>query len=69
MPRLLEKCLQPSREACESGRDIFASLAFDLENDFEMCRDADLRESIFYLRGGKGLRIPAEWRPLLPERF
>ncbi|CAE7676905.1 unnamed protein product [Symbiodinium sp. CCMP2592] len=30
------------------------------------CGDANLREVVHYLYGCRGLRIPAEWRPLIP---
>ena len=46
-----------------------AFLLFASEDYNDLCEDADLLTFVFYLRGCKGLRIPPEWRPLMPAKL
>ena len=47
------------------ARELFANASYQDDD----CSDANLKEVIVYLRGCKGLRIPPDWRPLLPEHL
>ena len=44
---------------------LFAVMDFQRDT----CEDADLIGFAHYLRGCKGLRIPEEWKPLIPTRL
>ena len=48
----------------EEARRLFQSEQYDTLAD-----DALMLPFVIYLRGCKGLRIPAEWRCLMPERL
>ena len=41
---------------------MFAEMQYE-----DWCDDARFRDVIRYLRGSKGLSIPPEWRPLIPD--
>lgn len=70
MPRFLADCVVMQHCPNEqTGKDIFQSLDFLWDNDFEMCRDCNILEVIIYLRGGMSLNIPSDWRGLLPSSF
>ena len=56
MPHLPDPC--PSAEA------TFASMAYD-----DKWHDASMVELCHWLRGGKDLRVPPSFRPLLPYRL
>ena len=45
-------------------KDAFKSLSYDDRFD-----DAQLGSAVHYVRGSKLLRIPDEWRALLPGSF
>ena len=66
MPRLLRQCSEPKCPPDADGVQIFQSLTFNWDDDFDMCRDANLADCIIYLRGATSLRIPERWRPHLP---
>ena len=46
----------------ESARELFASATYQ-----DACEDACLKDVVVYLRGCRGLEVPPEWRPLIPE--
>ena len=60
--------LQTGQVPIEAGGDalkVFAEASFS-EDD---CSDAKLEDVIRFLRGCRGLEIPAQWRPLLPKEM
>ena len=63
-PRLLEDCRVAKTEPERDAKEIFSSMVY-LDN----WDDADLRSCILYVRGSWNLRIPDDWRHLLPVRI
>ena len=64
MPRLLQDCSQLQAPPEASAKEIFSSLEWG-----DKWHDAELRAAIQYIRGSTKLRIPHEWRDLLPKSF
>lgn len=62
LPRLLEDVKLPPCPGPVDGREVFESMAFD-----DMCEDANILEAIVYVRGSTRLRIPDDWRGVLPK--
>ena len=58
--------LQPPA-AYPKAQDTFASMSYGLNS--ELYQFAALKDVFTYLRGGKGLRVPAEWQHLVPRAF
>ena len=54
-------------EPLPSAVDSFGTMEYG--KDAELWAFADLQSVFRYLRGGKHLRIPAEWRDLIPRSF
>lgn len=61
MPRLLEDCRKPEMVPQADARAVFASMTYA-----DIWEDAKVKESVFYIRASKSLRIPDGWRSLLP---
>lgn len=54
----------PMTATPEEARCAFAQADYG-----DRCEDGNLVEVVHYLRGLRGLRIPALWRSLLPEKL
>ena len=63
-PRLLEDCRVAKPEPERDAKEIFGSMEYQDNWD-----DADLRSCVLYIRGSWKIRIPNDWRPLLPARI
>ena len=61
MPRFLEDCCKPPMVPEADARTAFAGMSYT-----DMWEDAKVKESVFYIRASKSLRIPDGWRSLLP---
>ena len=46
------------------AKDTFSSMSYD-----DKWQDADVVSVVHWLRGGRDLAIPEEWRKLLPEKL
>jgi len=46
--------------------DLFNSMEWD-DGSISWEQEADLRKAIMYVRGSKLLKIPAEWRNVIPK--
>ena len=56
--------LKHRAEGSSSALELFRNATYD-----DDCSDANLKDVVLYLRGCTGLRIPPEWRPLLPTHL
>ena len=65
-PRLLEDCraLGPLPATASDAKEIFSAMDFS-----DNWSDANLRACISYIRGSWNMKIPEDWRSLLPTRF
>ena len=71
---LADKC-ENLKKACRAmpevpsdippARDIFESMSYG--SNAELWSNCNLKDCFKYLRGGKKLRIPEEWKDLMPR--
>ena len=57
--------LQPEAEEI-NGPEIFASMSWETDVDWA---DARLKPLVVYLRGSFHLKLPEQWREVLPKRI
>lgn len=65
----LGESVLPKAESGVGAKPNEAVMLFQAMDDSDKCEDADLIAVAHYLRGCKALRIPEEWRAVLPTRL